>query len=244
MSKILKRPSPNHDSRGGADIDILLMHYTGMQTGEEAIERLCNKEAGVSSHYVVEEGGRIFQLVEEADRAWHAGVSHWAGDEDINARSIGIEIVNPGHEFGYREFPKVQIDAVIELSIDILGRRAIPASRVLGHSDVAPGRKQDPGELFPWQRLALKGVGRFIDPGSVEPVTGADVVPGDEGWQVREFQINLKAFGYKVEATGAFDEASVIATLAFQRHFRPEAMNGLGDIHCQELLRTYLNWRD
>lgn len=243
MTKILKRPSPNFDTRGGADIDILLMHYTGMKTGAEAIDRLCSAEAGVSSHYVVEEDGRIFQLVEEAERAWHAGASWWAGDENINAKSIGIEIVNPGHEFGYREFPKEQIDAVIELSRDILSRHSIPAARVIGHSDVAPTRKQDPGELFPWQRLALKGVGRFIDPGSVEPVAGQDIGPGDTGWQVQEFQINLKAFGYRMEAIGVFDEATVITTLAFQRHFRPEAMNGLGDLHCQELLCTYLNFR-
>lgn len=243
MLKILKRPSLNFDTRGGADIDILLMHYTGMETGAEAIERLCSAEAGVSSHYVVEEDGRIFQLVEEAERAWHAGASWWAGDENINARSIGIEIVNPGHEFGYREFPKEQIDAVIELSRDILSRHSIPAARVIGHSDVAPTRKQDPGELFPWQRLALKGVGRFIDPGSVEPVAGQDIGPGDTGWQVQEFQNNLRAFGYAVEITGAFDEATVITTFAFQRHFRPEAMNGLGDLHTQELLRTYLNFR-
>lgn len=219
------------------------MHYTGMETGKAAIERLCSKEAGVSSHYVVEEDGQIFQLVEEAKRAWHAGVSHWAGDKNINAKSIGIEIVNPGHEFGYRPFPKDQIDAVIKLSRDILVRHTIPAARVLGHSDVAPTRKQDPGELFPWQRLALKGVGRFIDPGSVEPVAGQDIGPGDTGWQVQEFQNNLKTFGYRVETTGAFDEATVITTLAFQRHFRPEAMNGLGDLHTQELLRTYLNFR-
>lgn len=243
MSKIEQRPSPNFDTRGGADIDILLMHYTGMETGEAAIERLCSEEAGVSSHYVVEEDGRIFQLVEETARAWHAGVSYWAGDENINAKSIGIEIVNPGHEFGYKSFPKQQIDAVIELSRGILERHAIPAARVLGHSDVAPARKQDPGELFPWQRLALKGVGRFIDPGSVEPVAGQDIGPGDTGWQIQEFQNNLRAFGYSMETTGAFDEVTVITTLAFQRHFRPEAMNGLGDLHTQELLRTYLNFR-
>lgn len=243
MSKIHKRPSPNHDTRGGAEIDILLMHYTGMETGEEAIQRLCSEDTGVSSHYAVEEDGKICHLVEETERAWHAGVSYWAGDENINAKSIGIEIVNPGHEFGYREFPKEQIDAVIDLSRDILSRHPIPSARVLGHSDVAPARKQDPGELFPWQRLALKGIGRFIDPGSVEPVAGQDIGPGDTGWQVQEFQNNLAAFGYKVEATGAFDEATVITTLAFQRHFRPEAMNGLGDLHCQELLRTYLNFR-
>ena len=243
MRKIDQRPSPNHDTRGGADMDILLMHYTGMETGEAAIERLCSGEAGVSSHYVVEEDGRIFQLVEEAERAWHAGVSWWAGDENINAKSIGIEIVNPGHEFGYRVFPKEQIDAVIELSLDIQSRHSIPPNRILGHSDVAPTRKQDPGELFPWQRLALKGVGQFIDPGSVEPVAGADIGPGDTGWQVQEFQNNLASFGYKVDVTSAFDEATVITTLAFQRHFRPEAMNGLGDLHTQELLRTYLNFR-
>lgn len=243
MLKIQKRPSPNFDTRGGADVDILLMHYTGMETGEAAIERLCSQEAGVSAHYVVEEDGRIFQLVDEAERAWHAGVSHWTGDENINARSIGIEIVNPGHELGYRDFPLAQMDALIDLSRDILSRHAIPAARVIGHSDVAPTRKQDPGELFPWQRLAFKGIGRFIDPGSVEPVAGQDIGPGDTGWQVQDFQNNLKAFGFKIEVTNAFDEATVNTTLAFQRHYRPEAMNGLGDLHCQELLRTYLNFK-
>lgn len=243
MPEIQKRPSPNFDTRGDADIDILLMHYTGMETGEAATARLCLEEAAVSSHYVVEEDGHIFQLVDEAQRAWHAGVSHWAGDENINAKSIGIEIVNPGHEFGYRDFPKAQIDAVIDLSQGILSRHAIPPARVIGHSDVAPLRKQDPGELFPWQRLAFKGIGRFIDPGSVEPVFGNDIGPGDTGWQVQDFQNNLKAFGYKMEITGAFDEATVMTTLAFQRHFRPEAMNGLGDLHCQELLRTYNNFK-
>jgi N-acetylmuramoyl-L-alanine amidase len=241
--KLIKKPSLNHDARpAGCGVDVLLMHYTGMQTGEAAIERLCDSEAKVSAHYVVEEDGRVFQLVEEDRRAWHAGASHWAGRDRINDCSIGIEIINPGHEFGYRPFPQDQMNAVIDLSKEILSRHSIPQSRILGHSDVAPDRKEDPGELFDWQRLAIKGVGRFIDPGSVEPIAGRDLVAGDKGWEVQEFQKNLRDFGYGIEITSVFDDFTSKVSTAFQRHFRPEAINGIADIHCQELLRAYRNF--
>src|SRR5262249_36882522 len=160
MRAIVHRPSPNFDARrGGTPIDILALHYTGMPTAEGALARLCDPAAKVSAHYTIDEDGTIYRHVAEAERAWHAGVSCWAGARDINDRSIGIELVNPGHDFGYRAFPDAQIAAVIELARGIVERNRIPPARVLGHSDVAPKRKIDPGELFPWPRLAAEGLG-------------------------------------------------------------------------------------
>jgi len=162
---MIKSPSPNQEPRPqGTVIDMLVIHYTGMQTGRAALERMCDPEAKVSAHYMIEEDGRLFQLVPEEARAWHAGVSYWRGNRDINSRSIGIELVNPGHEFGYRPFPEAQMAALIALAQGILGRHAIPARNVVGHADVAPTRKQDPGELFDWQRLAEAGVGQWPGP--------------------------------------------------------------------------------
>ena len=147
------RNSPNYDARPeGIEIDMLVLHYTGMKTGEAALERLCDSAAKVSAHYLIHENGDVVQMVEEANRAWHAGVASWRGEADVNARSIGIELVNPGHEFGYREFPDAQLTALEGLCFDIFSRHAILARNVVGHSDIAPTRKQDPGELFPWQR--------------------------------------------------------------------------------------------
>ena len=163
---IIKQPSPNFDSREGQKIDMLVLHYTGMKTGRGAIEKLCDTSAKVSAHYVVEEDGRVLQLVEEKDRAWHAGISFWRGNTNINQRSIGIEIVNPGHEYGYRPFTLAQMEAVIALCEDIVKRHKIPARNVVGHSDVAPARKQDPGELFDWEWLAQKKVGLSADSGA------------------------------------------------------------------------------
>ncbi len=156
---IIHYPSPNFDSREGQKIDMLVLHYTGMKTGSGAIEKLCDASAKVSAHYVVEEDGRVLQLVEESERAWHAGVSFWRGNTNINQRSIGIEIVNPGHEYGYRPFTLAQMEAVIALCEDIVKRHKIPARNVVGHSDIAPARKQDPGELFDWEWLASVAVG-------------------------------------------------------------------------------------
>ena len=155
---LIEAPSPNFNSRT-APPDILVLHYTGMQTGQEALDRLRDPEAKVSSHYLVEEDGRVFRLVAEERRAWHAGVSSWRGQTDINGASIGIEIVNPGHDWGYRAFPEAQIAAVIDLVGDIRGRWTIEDRNIVGHSDVAPERKTDPGELFPWKRLAEAGHG-------------------------------------------------------------------------------------
>ena len=157
--KLVDRPSPNRDSRGGAPVDILVLHYTGMPSGDAALARLCDPAAKVSAHYLIDEDGTVYALVPEEARAWHAGVSYWAGARDINARSIGIELVNPGHEFGYRAFPKTQIAALIELANAILARHPIPAWRVLGHSDVAPRARTTPANCSPGKNYRRKGSG-------------------------------------------------------------------------------------
>src|SRR5579885_1743663 len=189
-------PSPNHDERkDGRAPDMILLHYTGMQSGEAALRRLCTAESKVSAHYVVFEDGRIVQCVPEAWRAWHAGVSCWAGETDINSSSIGIEIVNPGHEFGYRDFPLRQIAAVISLCRSILTRRGpISADRVLGHSDVAPARKQDPGERFPWQLLSESGIGHWVRPAPLD-LDGQSYRRGDSGENVMRLQRALRDYG-------------------------------------------------
>lgn len=199
--------SPNFDERGRT-VDMIIIHYTGMKTASEAIERLCDPASKVSSHYVVEENGSVHALVPEEKRAWHAGAGSWKGESDINARSIGIEIVNPGHEWGYRKFPAKQIDAVIALISDINQRHAVSPSRVLGHSDVAPHRKEDPGELFPWGKLAACGlaVGRYK--GLEDPSISYD-----------DALALLRGIGYD-----APDKAHAAALVAFQRRFCPEAL--------------------
>lgn len=201
-------PSPNQDDRpAGTAIDMLLLHYTGMQSAADAIDRLRDPAARVSSHYVVEEDGRIWRLVPEARRAWHAGISAWRGRTWLNDSSIGIEIVNPGHEWGYRPFPAMQMAAVCELALEILGRHPIPACNVVGHSDVAPDRKQDPGELFDWPGLAANGVG-FWPAAALAPVPDAAA--------------GLAAVGYPVP-----DLATTVR--AFQRRWRPAAVTGEAD---------------
>jgi len=204
-------PSPNHDARpDGVPVDMLVLHYTGMRSGQEAIDRLRDPAAKVSSHYVVEEDGAIFRLVAEHRRAAHAGVSHWRGHEALNARSIGIEIVNPGHEWGYRPFPALQMAAVCDLCLDILGRHPIPPRNVVGHSDVAPDRKDDPGELFDWEGLARNGVGLWPAGDPPPPDTEA-VLP------------LLGAIGYRTDLA-----LSVLVT-AFQRHWMPGRADGISD---------------
>jgi len=213
----IERPSPNHDDRGGAAIDMLVLHYTGMKTAEEALSRLCDPAAKVSAHYTIDEDGTVYAHVPEARRAWHAGVASWAGAGDINARSIGIELVNPGHEFGYREFAADQIASLITLCHSILMRHPIPSWRVLGHSDVAPARKDDPGELFPWQQLAKAGIGLW--PQAVTSDLGPDA---------------LSRYGYDPNAP----QDKVIT--AFQRHFRPKKLDGQWDGECAGLLAWLL----
>jgi N-acetylmuramoyl-L-alanine amidase len=222
---IIPAPSPNFNERAGPP-DILLLHYTGMESGEAAIARLRDPEAKVSSHYVVEEDGRIFTLVAEERRAWHAGVSFWKGERDINGRSIGIEIVNPGHEFGYRPFPDAQIAAVIALATDIRTRWMIADGDIIGHSDVAPNRKIDPGELFPWKTLAQAGHGLWVEP---DPAPGAPLAEGAEGAGVFAFQAGLTRLGYECPPSGQFDADTTTVVTAFQRHWRPHQVDGIAD---------------
>jgi len=233
-------PSPNHDERQ-APIDMLLLHYTGMETPGAALDRLCSAAARVSSHYFIDEAGGIIQLLPEARRAWHAGISSWFGATDINSCSIGLEIVNPGHDFGYPDFPDVQIAAVTALCKDIVKRRNIPAARVLAHSDVAPARKQDPGEKFPWAKLAGAGVGLWVDPTEVIP--GPELDPGDKGGAITMLQQFLKDFGYGIEVTGIYDETTTQVVTAFQRHFRPARVDGIADHSTLETLKRLLMLR-
>lgn len=237
-------PSPNIDERaGGRPPDMILLHYTGMQTGEAALQRLTTAASKVSSHYVVFEDGRIVQLVPEEKRAWHAGVSSWAGETDINSRSIGIEIVNPGHEFGYRNFPLRQIAAVISLCKSILTRRGpLSADRILGHSDVAPSRKQDPGEKFPWELLSESGIGHWVRAAPLE-LDGHTLQPGDRGEQITRMQRSLKAYGYGIEETGVYDDATRDVVTAFQRHFRPARVDGIADPSTLLTLRALVETR-
>lgn len=229
------RESPNHDDRpAGVAVDILLLHYTGMVSAQAALDRLCDPSAKVSSHWLVDEDGRIVRLVEEQRRAWHAGLSCWKGATDINARSVGIEIVNPGHEFGYRDFPECQIDAVIALARDILARHAVPPERVLAHSDVAPSRKADPGERFPWERLHRAGIGHWV---ASEPVSAGPVLaPGDQGPAVAVLRGELAGYGYCLEAGDDYDPATQTVVAAFQRHFRPARVDGVADVSTRATL--------
>jgi len=209
--RIRAASSPNHDARPEAmPIDTLVLHYTGMRSAGEAIDRLRDPASHVSAHYVVEEDGAIWQLVAEERRAWHAGVSYWRGREALNGRSIGIEIVNPGHEWGYRPFPALQMAAVCELFLGILARHPIAARDVVAHSDVAPDRKQDPGELFDWEGLAAQGVGLW--PGRVPPPPPAEQAPA-----------LLAGVGYRPDLPLALRLA------AFQRHWRPARVDGVAD---------------
>ncbi|PZN99129.1 MAG: N-acetylmuramoyl-L-alanine amidase [Alphaproteobacteria bacterium] len=222
-------PSPNFDARRGPP-DMLVLHYTGMQTAEAAIARLCDPEAKVSAHYVVDEDGSILKLVPEERRAWHAGRGVWLGETDCNAASIGIEIVNPGHEFGYRDFPEVQVDAVISLIADIRTRWTIPDNRIIAHSDLAPERKQDPGERFPWKRLAGAGHGLWFEPAQERiAALGAPLKVGDEGLGVIVLRAGLHRLGYGLPPGGDYDEATRLTVEAFQRHWRPAQVDGVAD---------------
>jgi N-acetylmuramoyl-L-alanine amidase len=236
-------PSPNHDARApGLPTDILLLHYTGMTTTAAAIERLRDPSAKVSSHYVIDEHGKVLQLVPEARRAWHAGLSSWEGVNDINSRSIGIEIGNPGHSLGYPEFPHVQIEAVIALCRDIVARLRLRPDRVLAHSDVAPQRKRDPGEKFPWERLYRAGIGAWVVP---KPAAStAALEPGDSGPEVSDLQAALRRYGYGIDPTGTYDELTAAVVMAFQRHFRPGRVDGRADRTTIKTLRALLELRE
>lgn len=222
------RVSPNFGPRRDTPRpDMIVLHYTGMGTGAGAEAWLCDPASEVSSHYLVHEDGRVVQMVRESDRAWHAGKSSWFGRTDINSCSVGIEIVNPGHSLGYPGFPKRQINAVIGLCSGITRRHSVPAHRVLAHSDVAPGRKIDPGEKFPWRALFEAGVGHIVPAAPIR--RSAFLNAGDAGTDVEALQSMLTLYGYGVEITGGFDRQTEIVVEAFQRHFRPRRVDGMAD---------------
>jgi N-acetylmuramoyl-L-alanine amidase len=232
--------SPNQsERREGMRPNALVLHYTGMPTGEGALARLCDPASEVSSHYLVWENGRIDQLVPEARRAWHAGLSFWKGETDLNSASIGVEIVNPGHDGGSPPFADAQIEAVIALSRDICARWSIPPERVLAHSDVAPLRKRDPGEVFPWERLWRAGVGHWTKP---HPISGPALFrPHDEGPPIRALQAMLALYGYGLEITGVYDRETKAAVSAFQRRFRPERVDGETDASTVATLKALID---
>jgi N-acetylmuramoyl-L-alanine amidase len=223
--QLIEAPSPNFDART-APPDMIVLHYTGMQSGEAALARLRDPQAKVSAHYVVEEDGRIFRLVAEERRAWHAGVSFWKGRTGVNGVSIGVEIVNPGHEWGYRPFPGAQVAAVIALLDDIRGRWTIEDNQIVGHSDVAPERKEDPGELFPWKQLAQAGHGYWVE---VPPAPGAPLGEGEKGPGVFALQGGLTRLGYDCAPSGEYEPRTSAVVRAFQRHWRPERVDGIAD---------------
>lgn len=236
------RPSPNFGPRRGCDRpDLIILHYTGMATGRTAEDWLCSTESEVSSHYIVHEDGAVVQMVRERDRAWHAGRSLWGGNADINSQSVGIEIVNPGHFLGYRPFPPLQIAAVISLCRDIATRYGMVPEGILAHSDVAPGRKIDPGELFPWQSLHEAGIGHFVDP---EPIgDDAPLALGTTSTVVAQTQQMLADYGYGIAVNGLLDEPARIVVEAFQRHFRTARVDGLIDVSTRRTLERLLQDR-
>nr|WP_295371851.1 N-acetylmuramoyl-L-alanine amidase [uncultured Sphingosinicella sp.] len=222
MLDFIDTPSPNCDARE-LPVSMLVLHYTGMPDATSAIARLCSPEAKVSCHYLVSEDGQILRMVPEEKRAWHAGRSYWRGITDVNSASIGIEIVNPGHEFGYRPFPEEQIDALVPLVADIVERHKITRGNIVGHSDVAPTRKQDPGELFPWHRLAKL---RLALPRPTKSLL-------DPNWTDSGFLLALERFGYDVSD-------KLAAVVAFQRRYRPELIDGEIDGECRAILLALL----
>jgi len=219
---MIDTPSPNFDERM-LPITMIVLHYTGMQDAGSAIERLADPEVKVSAHYVVAEDGTVIRMVDEAKRAWHAGRSHWRGVTDVNSASIGIEIVNPGHEFGYRPFADAQVDAVVRLVAAVKDRHEITRGNIVGHSDIAPTRKRDPGELFPWHRLARL---RLALPRPTKNLM-------DPNWTQGGFLLALERFGYDVTEPMA-------AIMAFQRRFRPELIDGEIDAECRMILLALL----
>lgn len=229
--------SPNWDERT-LPVSILVLHYTGMESGQGALERLCDADAKVSAHYVVEEDGRIFQLVDEAKRAWHAGVSSWKGESNVNSASIGIEIVNGGHDYGLPDFPDAQVNAVIALSKAIVTRHGISASNIVGHSDVAPGRKQDPGEKFPWKSLAAAGLGYWPDAvGDDERVL---FEPGLRDRGVAILQRGLAQIGYKLEVSGVYDQSTMDVVTALQQRFQPQQVTGHATMQTMMVIKSIL----
>jgi N-acetylmuramoyl-L-alanine amidase len=219
---IVETPSPNFSERQ-LPVTMIVLHYTGMESADAALKRLTDPQAEVSAHYLIDEDGTVHALVPEDKRAWHSGASHWRGITDVNSASIGIELVNPGHEFGYRDFPDAQIEALIVLMEDIKERHGITRGNIVGHSDIAPTRKQDPGELFPWGKLArLRLAMPRPTKGLIDPL-----------WSDAGFLLALERFGYEVTD-------QLAAVVAFQRRFRPELIDGEIDGECRSLLLALL----
>jgi N-acetylmuramoyl-L-alanine amidase len=226
MNKITNIPSPNYNERPpGTEIDILVIHYTGMVGLAEALERLCDPISEVSCHYLIDQNGQIFQLISEDKRAWHAGVSSWRDSSNINDHSIGIELENPGHEFGYQKFPESQIDSLIKITKDIIMRHPIPARNIVGHSDIAPVRKKDPGEFFDWNKLALSGIGCWP-----ETPKSADIATINAS----NFELALKTYGYDITNLPA-------TILAFQRHFIPKHCSDQPSLEMFRMLEILIN---
>ncbi len=234
-----QRPAVNVNARRGrGKADLLLLHYTGMEDAERAVDWLTREESQVSCHYLVDEAGLITQMVDEGKRAWHAGAAHWAGETDINSCSIGIEIHNPGHDLGYRDFSVEQMQSVIALCRDIVDRHQIAPWRVLSHSDVAPARKADPGERFPWGELAEAGIGLWVAP---MPADGdAGLAAGEAGGEVGSLQLALWQLGYGVSVTGHYDRMTELCVTAFQRHWRPGKVDGRADRSTRQVLTDLL----
>ena len=235
---MIDAPSPNHDART-LPVSMLVLHYTGMESGQAALERLTDAEAKVSAHYLVEEDGRVFRLVDEMRRAWHAGVGEWGGIDNVNSASIGIEIVNGGHNYpnedgSLPEFPDAQINALIPLCKGVMERHGIAARDVVGHSDIAPERKDDPGETFPWAGLAAAGIGHW--PGDGNGDRRVLFRHGDRDRGVAVAQRGLALFGYGVGVSGELDDRTEAVLRAFQRRFRPEQVDGVLDMETLDLI--------
>lgn len=234
ISAILQAPSPNFNARAnGKSIDLIILHYTGMTEANAARTRLCDPASQVSAHYVIERDGKIWQLVAESERAWHSGLSYWQGETDINSTSIGIELVNRGHQFGYQTFPTVQITNCISLVQGIMQRHAIAPQRVLAHSDVAPQRKEDPGELFPWQSCAQNGVGFW--PQATPPAIQTTI---QNPMPLAEIRTMLRTIGYECPLEGEYDLPLRRILLAFQRHWLPHHLSGLADAPTSTMLHA------
>lgn len=233
-------PSPNFGPRkDGKQVSILILHYTGMESGEAAEALLADPASEVAAHYLVHEDGRIVQMVAESERAWHAGNSFWKGETDINSCSVGIEIVNPGPHRDFPDFEGVQIEAVIELARDICARHSIRPERVLAHSDIAPLRKIDPGEKFPWERLHRAGIGHWVKP---SPIRGGRFLTlGERGQPVEALQSMLALYGYQTPLDGVLGIETEAALKAFQRHFRPQKVDGVADVSTIETLHRLLS---
>lgn len=233
------RPAESYNERvGGADVDMLVLHYTGMVSAEASLDRLCDPDIEVSCQYLIDLEGTIVQMVEEQNRAWQAGKSSWHGVTDNNSRSIGIEIQNKGHEWGYHPFPEAQMDAVEALCLDILSRHDIPARNVVAHSDIAPGRKLDPGEMFDWERLAKAGVGHWVDAAPIE--AGQFLQLGEKGQSVEALQTMFALYGYGIECNGVYDQGTHDVVFAFQQHWRQERCDGVADVSTVKTLHSLI----